>query len=150
MNSSTLTVRALGRNHTVWTAGETGTKAFLYWNKRILLFRSSSEMFVHLHWERCEKHSLSIIVTKRESTRQHEASRNPRAAQVSREVAKRMTNKFSAKHVKIVAFPYCRATLRAMTSDRPDPTEICHVFFEKTVLRSRKTASKIFGRTVSV
>ena len=117
-NANTLTTRAPGRNHCVSTAFETIGKALQNWNSRILLFRSSSEMFVHRHWERFEKHSLSIIVTKRESTRQHEASSNLRAAQVSREVAKGMTKKFSAKHVKIAAFPYSRANLRAITSDR--------------------------------
>ena len=100
MNSSTLTFRAPGRNHIGSTAFETIAKALNYWNSRILLFRSSSEMFVHRHWERIEKHSLSIIVTKRESTRQHEASSNLRAARVSIEVAKRVTKKFSAKHVR--------------------------------------------------
>ena len=30
----------------------------------------------------------------------------------------------SAKHWKIVAFPYSRATLRAMRSDRPDPVSV--------------------------
>ena len=43
MNPSTLTLRALGRNHVVSTAVETIAKAFVYWNRRILLFRSSSE-----------------------------------------------------------------------------------------------------------
>ena len=46
---------------------------------------SFSEMFVRRHWERIAKHFLSIVVTKRESTRQHEASSNLRAAQVSRQ-----------------------------------------------------------------
>ena len=32
-----------------------------------------------------------------------------------------MTKKFSAKHVKVVAFPYRRAIHCAIRSDRPDP-----------------------------
>ena len=66
-------------------AFETIAKALLYWNSRVLLFRSSSEMFAHRHWERFEEHSLSIIVTKRECTRRNEASSNSLAAQVSRQ-----------------------------------------------------------------
>ena len=64
---------------------ETIAKALLYWNSRVLFFRSSSEMFAHRHLERFEKHSLSKIVTKRECPRRLETSSNLRAAQVSRQ-----------------------------------------------------------------
>ena len=74
MNSIILTLWAPGRNDTVSTPIDTITEASLCWNGRILLFRSSSELIVHRHWERTEKHFLSIIVTKLECTRQHEAS----------------------------------------------------------------------------
>ena len=52
-------------------------KALLHWNSRILLFRSSSEMFVH-----CTGNDLRSVL---ECTRQNEASRNLRAAKVSRQ-----------------------------------------------------------------
>ena len=84
MNSSTLTFRTPGTNHIVPTPFEAIAKALLYWNSRILLFRISSEMIVHRHWERFENHSLSFMVTKLECTRQHEASSNLRAAQILR------------------------------------------------------------------
>ena len=48
MNSSRLTLRATSRTHVVSTAFETIAKALLYWNSRILLFRSNSRMLVAL------------------------------------------------------------------------------------------------------
>ena len=63
-----------------------------------------------------------------------------------------MAKKFSAKHVKVVAFPYSRATLRDTRSDRPGPTvgrfplvldKLSRVF-QKKVLGSRKTNSIFF------
>ena len=67
------------------TAFETIAKALLCWNRRNIFFRSSSEMFVHRHWERFEKHSLPIIVPKRESTRRHEASQTAEQTQIDRQ-----------------------------------------------------------------
>ena len=101
-----VTFTALGRNHIVLTAFETIAKALLYWNSGVLLFRSSSEMFLHRHWERFEKHSLSIIVTKRECTRPHEASSNLRAAQVPRQGLLKST--LMANHFSKVSDQCCQ------------------------------------------
>ena len=150
LNFITLTFRAPSRSHIVSTPLEAIAMLCFSMNSGIASSVPVLSWF-SVQGKLRKKMSCPSKVTKREYIRHREASSSFRAAQISRqgclnpiigaparrrsglchlgtlffvtgwEVARRMTQKFSAKHVKVVAFLYCRAiqSCHNVRSSRP-------------------------------